>query len=321
MRRYRLELLAYDNPAECGSLPLSGSGSSSGSGASGVTLQSLDAAPVAFVTPDVPTPAAEPAGSPVSSTVPAGSPASTQHGSVSHPTPGLEPTVQPAEELFVPVSASPTPITEPPAIAVTRLRNNITKPRVPTDGTILYNPARRGFFAAPSSYRAALADDQWRAAMQSEFTALQQNETWILVLRPSGQNIISCKWIFKVKEKSDGSVDKLKARLVARGFTQQFGIDYMETFSPVIKPATVRLVLSIVVSRSWDIHQIDISNAFLHGNLDESAYMQQPPGFVDPSRPDHVCKLQKAIYGLKQSPRAWYSRLSDRLCQLGFLPS
>jgi hypothetical protein len=142
-----------------------------------------------------------------------------------------------------------------------------------------------------------------------------------LVPRPSGQNIISCKWIFKVKEKSDGSVDKLKARLVARGFTQQFGIDYMETFSPVIKPATVRLVLSIAVSRSWDIHQIDISNAFLHGNLDESAYMQQPPGFVDPSRPDHVCKLQKAIYGLKQSPRAWYSRLSDRLCQLGFLPS
>jgi hypothetical protein len=158
MRHYRLELLASDNPTECSPLPLSGSGPSGGAAAPGVTLHSLDTAPVASVTTDdMPTPA--------SSAVPAGSPASTQPGSVSHPTMGLEPPAQPAEESSVPVSASTTSITEPPATAVTRLWNNITKPRVPTDGTILYNPARRGFFAAPSSYRAALADDQWRAAM------------------------------------------------------------------------------------------------------------------------------------------------------------
>jgi hypothetical protein len=89
-----------------------------------------------------------------------------------------------------------------------------------------------------------------------------------LVPKPSGRNIISCKWIFKIKEKSDGSVDKFKARLVARGF------NYMETFSPVIQLATIHLVLSIAVSHSWDIHQINISNAFLHGTLDESTYMQ-----------------------------------------------
>lgn len=154
--------------------------------------------------------------------------------------------------------------------------------------------------------------------MEAEFSALQHNDTWSLVPKPPGQNIISCKWVFKVKENPDGTVDKYKARLVARGFTQQYGIDYLEMFSPVVKPATVRLVLSVAISKGWDLRQIDISNAFLHGVLSEDAYMQQPPGFQDPSRPHFVCKLNKAIYGLKQSPRAWYSRLSDRLFQLGF---
>jgi hypothetical protein len=156
---------------------------------------------------------------------------------------------------------------------VTRLRNNITKPRIPSDDTILYNLARWGFFAAPTSYHAALANDQWRVAMEVEFTTLQQNDTWTLVPKPPGQNVISYKWVLKVLENSDGSVDKLKARLVARGFTQQYDIDYLETFSPVVKPAIVLLVLAIGVSHGWDICQIDISNAFLHGFLEDSAYM------------------------------------------------
>jgi hypothetical protein len=108
--------------------------------------------------------------------------------------------------------------------------------------------------------------------MEAEFHALQANNTWTLVPKPPSQNVISCKWVFSVKENYDGSIDKLKARLVARGFTQQYGINYMETFSRVVKPATMRLVLSLAVSRGWDIHQIDISNVFLHGFLDESAY-------------------------------------------------
>jgi hypothetical protein len=154
--------------------------------------------------------------------------------------------------------------------------------------------------------------------MEAEFHALQANNTWTLVPKPPSQNVISCKWVFSVKENYDGSIDKLKARLVARGFTQQYGINYMETFSRVVKPATMCLVLSLAVSRGWDIHQIDISNVFLHGFLDESAYMQQPLDFQDPSWPHHICKFSKAIYGLKQSLHAWYSRLSDRLCRLSF---
>jgi histone deacetylase 1/2 len=108
---------------------------------------------------------------------------------------------------------------------------------------------------------------------------------------------------------------------VARGFTQQHGIDYGDTFSPVVKPATVRLVLSLAISRGWCLHQVDVSNAFLHGFLSEDVYMQQPPGFEDARYPSYVCKLQRSIYGLKQSPRAWYARLSQRLHELGFVSS
>jgi hypothetical protein len=285
MRHYKLKLLATNNPAECGSLPLSGSRSSGGSAAPGVTLHPLGAAPLAYVRNDVPTTADvshAPARIPSSSVVPVGSPASTRPSPVPHPTKDLAHVPQPTVESSVPISASTaslapsllagdtvtlSDLAAPSVTVVTHLRNNITKPRVPIDGTILYNPTRQDFFDAPSSYRATLVDDQWCVAMQSKFTALQQNATWTLVPKPSGQNIISCKWIFKIKEKSDGSVDKLKARLVAWGF------NYMETFSPIIKLATVHLVLSIAVSHSWDIHQINISNAFLHGTLDESTYM------------------------------------------------
>jgi histone deacetylase 1/2 len=144
---------------------------------------------------------------------------------------------------------------------------------------------------------------------------------WTLVPRPPGTNIVGSKWIFKTKHHPDASVEKQKAHLFARGFTQQHGIDYDDTFSPVVKPATIRLLLSIAVSRGWALHQVDVSNVFLHGFLSEDVYMQQPPGFEDPRYPSHVCKLQCSLYGLKQSPRAWYARLSDRLSQLGFVPS
>jgi hypothetical protein len=136
---------------------------------------------------------------------------------------------------------------------------------------------------------------------------------------PPGVNIVGSKWIFKTKRRPDGSIDKHKARLVARGFTQQHGIDYGDTFSPVVKPATVHLVLSLVVSRDWSLRQVDVSNAFLHGFLTEDVYMRQPPGFEDARYPSHVCKLQRSIYG--QSPRAWYACLSQLLYQLGFSAS
>jgi histone deacetylase 1/2 len=133
--------------------------------------------------------------------------------------------------------------------------------------------------------------------------------------------VISCKWIFKLKYKADGTIERHKARLVARGFTQQYGVDYTDTFSPVIKPTTVRLILAIAVSKGWHLRQIDIQNAFLHGDIQEEVYMTQPPGYVDPIQHGYVCRLQKSLYGLKQAPRAWYSKLTMKLQELGFVPS
>jgi hypothetical protein len=157
--------------------------------------------------------------------------------------------------------------------------------------------------------------------MQDEITALHKNNTWHLVPPSKGNNLIDCKWVYKLKRKADGSIDRYKARLVAQGFKQRYGIDYEDTFSPVVKIAMIHLVLSIAVSRGWCLRQLDVQNVFLHGVLEEEVYMRQPPGFEDARFPNYVCKLDKAIYGLKQAPRAWYSRLSSKLLSLGFVAS
>jgi len=124
----------------------------------------------------------------------------------------------------------------------------------------------------PSNYRSALADSNWRAAMADEYKALMDNGTWRLVPRPPGANVVTSKWIYKHKYHLDGSLARHKACCVVRGFSQQHGIDYDETFSHVVKPATIRLVLSIAASRHWPIHQLDVKNAFLHGHLNEIVY-------------------------------------------------
>jgi hypothetical protein len=116
-------------------------------------------------------------------------------------------------------------------------------------------------------------------------------------------NIVDCMWVFKVKRKADGTLDKYKARLIAKGYKQRYGIDYDDTFSLVVKAATILLVLSIAVSRGWSLRQLDVQNAFLHGVLEEDVYMRQPPRFEAKEKPHFVCKLDKALYGLKQAPR------------------
>jgi hypothetical protein len=134
-------------------------------------------------------------------------------------------------------------------------------------------------------------------------------------------HIIGCHWVFKLKQNSDGSVARYKARLVAKGNHQMPGIDFAETFSPVVKPATVRLILSIAAQNQWSLRQLDVSNAFLHGSLKECVYMSQPPGFVDSTAPSHVCLLHKSIYGLRQAPRAWFEKFSSHLLTVGFTAS
>jgi hypothetical protein len=170
----------------------------------------------------------------------------------------------------------------------------------------------------PTCYSKASGDLRWKEAMKLEFDALISNGTWVLCPRPALHNIIRNKWVYKIKRKADGSVERFKARLVAKGFDQQCGVDYTETFSPVIKPSTIRVILSLAVHFEWDIRQLDVSNAFLHGFLAEEVYMEQPQGFRDKDNPDFVCRLHKAIYGLKQAPRAWFTRLSTFLLDLGF---
>jgi hypothetical protein len=154
--------------------------------------------------------------------------------------------------------------------------------------------------------------------MEKEYAALLTNDTWALVQQPPNCNIVFGKWIFQYKFKADGSLERYKARRVLHGFTQQPGVDYDETFSLVVKPATVQTVLSLALSRSWPIHQLDVKNAFLHGTLMETVYCSQPTGFVDPAHLNLVCLLHKLLYDLKQAPRAWYSRFASYLLSIGF---
>ncbi|KAJ0624745.1 putative RNA-directed DNA polymerase [Helianthus annuus] len=157
--------------------------------------------------------------------------------------------------------------------------------------------------------------------MHTEFKALLDNGTWELVPRPVDHPVIRCHWLFRHKFKADGSLDRYKARLVVNGNSQTVGVDCDETFSPVVKPATIRAVLSIALMKNWPINQLDVKNAFLHGSLNELVYMHQPPGFVDQTKPGHVCRLRKSLYGLKQAPRAWFQRFSSFITKHGFKSS
>lgn len=200
---------------------------------------------------------------------------------------------------------------------VTRAKDGIHKPKYPFVG-IHTDPRLLPQASEPSSVLDALRISHWKLAMEDEFQALQRNKTWVLVPRDTSQKLIDCKWVFKVKFKQDGTILKHKARLVAKGFQQAPGLDYGETFSPVVKPTTIRVVLAVAVTSGWEIRQLDVNNAFLNGYLQEDVFMRQPEGFEDPKRPTHVCKLVKALYGLKQAPRAWFDRLRITLLSWGF---
>jgi len=161
----------------------------------------------------------------------------------------------------------------------------------------------------PQSFKEACTNQQWREAMNAEMKAIEKNHTWELVHPPDGITPIGVKWIFKTKFNASGHIEKYKARLVAKGYAQRFGIDYTKVFAPVARLDTVRLILALAAQNAWEVMQLDVKNAFLHGELQEEVYVQQPEGFVKKGREDHIYRLKKALYGLKQAPRAWYSKI------------
>lgn len=150
----------------------------------------------------------------------------------------------------------------------------------------------------PASYDEAVQNSHWLQAMAQELKALHDNHTWNLVILPLGKKAIGCKWVYKVKFNAQGEVERYKARLVAKGYTQQEGLDYQETFSPVVKMVTIRVVLSLAAMHVWSLHQMDVFNAFLQGDLVEEVYMIPPPGLLQQGE-SAVCKLNKSLYGLK----------------------
>ncbi|CAL8150564.1 unnamed protein product [Prunus armeniaca] len=189
-----------------------------------------------------------------------------------------------------------------------------------------YSPAHFAFIAKvstivePSSYEDAAPHSHWQEAMQSELQALSDNHTWSLTPLPAGKKPIGCRWVYKVKLKSDGSVERYKARLVAKGFTQLEGVDYHDTFSPTAKMPTIRCLLALAAARNWSLHQLDVNNAFLHGDLHEEIYMLPPPGLRRQGE-NLVCRLHKSLYGLKQASRQWFAKFSQAICSTGYIQS
>lgn len=166
---------------------------------------------------------------------------------------------------------------------------------------------------------AATADsDAWYKATDAEIATLMDRGTWELVPLPKGRQAIKSKWVFRIKRDADGSIIKYKARLCACGYSQRPGIDYKAIYAPVVRTESLRLFLAIAAARDMDIHQMDVTSAFLNGELDETVYMRQPPGYTDPAHPNHVCLLHRNLYGLKQAPRVWHRTLTPVLLDLGF---
>jgi hypothetical protein len=158
----------------------------------------------------------------------------------------------------------------------------------------------------------------WQNASQEEYDALHQHDVWELCELPPDRKAVGCRWVYRIKTNTDGTVERYKARLVAKGFSQKPHLDYTETFAPVAKFASLRTVLALAAAEDMEVHTMDVSSAFLNGDLDEEIYMAQPEGFEAPGQEHLVCRLKKSLYGLKQSPRQWYQKLHSTFVALGF---
>ena len=173
----------------------------------------------------------------------------------------------------------------------------------------------------PTSIAEALSSPdkaKWEDAMKKEMQSLHANDVWDLVKLPANRKVVGSKWVYKQNIGPDGSVERYKARLVAQGFSQKYGLDYDETFSPVVRIESLQTLISLAVQNGMKLHQMDVTTAFLNGELEDEVYMRQPEGFVPKGQEDLVCKLKRSIYGLKQSPRCWNFALDSHLKKMGF---
>ena len=170
----------------------------------------------------------------------------------------------------------------------------------------------------PVTFDEAIQDEKWKIAMDQEIDAIRRNETWELMELPTNKQALGVKWVYRTKLKSDGNVEKYKARLVVKGYKQEYGVDYEEIFAPVTRIETIRLILSLAAQNGWKVYQMDVKSAFLNGHLKEEIFVAQPLGYVQRGEEEKVYKLKKALYGLKQAPRAWYSRIDSFFLKTGF---
>jgi hypothetical protein len=161
----------------------------------------------------------------------------------------------------------------------------------------------------PHSYGEVVGNPFWESIMQEEYNSLLENETWDLVPLPLGRKLVRCRWVYRTKSAANGHVSRYKAMLVSKGFQQVHSIENDETFAPVENMDSIRLALSIMATKGWEVHQMDIKNKFLHGDLYEEIYIEHPHGFMQDS--SLVYRLKKSFYGLKQAPRAWYAKMDS----------
>jgi len=213
----------------------------------------------------------------------------------------------------------PSPTTAPVPATATPSHRQSTRVRRPPD-SYGYSPPSSftdtlSSTFLPSSYKQAMEHECWRKAIETELLALEENQTWDIVPCPSSVNLLGSKFVFSIKHRSDGSIDRYKARLVALGNKQEYGLDYDETFARIAKMTTVRTILALVASQSWPLHQMDVKNAFLYGDLKEDVYLKLPSG-MSTSLSNDVCKLKRSLYGLKQALRVWFDKFQSTL--LGF---
>ncbi|CAL1369837.1 unnamed protein product [Linum trigynum] len=218
------------------------------------------------------------------------------------------------------LDSSPSPSPNPAAPVLRRSnRSNFGQPPLRSQDFVAFSVDALAI-PIPTSYRQARGDENWERDMDEEKDALEAQNTWTLVPRPVDQNVVGSRWVYTVKLNPDGTLERFRARVVAQGFKQEFGIDYEDTFAPVAKMQTVRTVLAVAAMQNWPLVQLDVKNAFLHGDLKETIYMERPPGYTKGDS-STVCLLHRSLYGLKQAPRAWFEKFHTTILQAGFVQS